>query len=202
MLNIEKLPICFDPETGEVQGVPATERRLSDLRGYFADATAYEAALVAGNPLLYSLASVTPGTGPGALHYGIGRLMPGRVGQEYYMTKGHFHAWREAAEVYLGLSGEGVMLLEDESGGECRMVPLRPHHVVYVPGCTAHRTINTGRAPLVYLGVYPADAGYDYGMVAERNFRKLVVERDGQPVLIERDEFLRARSGNPKSEAE
>ena len=42
------------------------------------------------------------------------------------MTKGHLHAWREAAEFYIGLSGEGVMLLEDEASGESRMVSLRP----------------------------------------------------------------------------
>lgn len=56
---------------------------------------------------------------------------------------------------FSGLSGEGVMLLEDEAT-ESRLVPLRPHHAVYVPGHTAHRTMNTGTVPLTYLGVYPA----------------------------------------------
>jgi glucose-6-phosphate isomerase len=32
----------------------------------------------------------------------LGVLMPGKVGAEYFMTKGHIHAWRPAAEVYLG----------------------------------------------------------------------------------------------------
>ena len=78
------------------------------------------------------------------------------------------------------------MLLEDESTGESRMVPLRPHYVVYVPGHTAHRTMNTGSTPLTYLGVYPARAGHDYGAIAQRNFRMVVVERAGQPAMIER----------------
>lgn len=106
------------------------------------------------------------------------------------MTKGHLHSWREAAEFYFGLSGEGVMLLEDEATGESRMVPLRPNGVVYVPGHTAHRTMNTGQVPLTYVGVYPAKAGHDYRTIAKTNFRWVVVERDGRPAMIERTRRL------------
>ncbi len=170
-----------------VADTPITQRHLSDLRGCFADAAAYDAALAVGNPLLYQVTSVEPANGDGDLHYGVGLLMPGRIGAEYYMTKGHLHSWRPAAEFYIGLAGEGVMLLEDESSGESRLVPLQPYQAVYVPGYTAHRTINTGAAPLTYLGVYPAKAGHDYGAIAARNFRWAVVERNGRPVMVERN---------------
>ena len=190
MLNLEQLLTRLDPVTGAIEGAPMTERHLSDLRDCFADAAAYQAALNQGDPLLYSVAGVEPANGPGDLHYGVGRLMPGRIGQEYFMTKGHLHSWREAAEIYLGLTGEGVMLLEDEASGESRMVPLLPNHIVYVPGHTAHRTMNTGTAPLTYVGIYPATAGHDYGAITKRNFRCVVVERDGQPVMIERQTHL------------
>ena len=69
-------------------------------------------------------------------------------------------------------------------------MPLRPNQAVYVPGHTAHRTINTGGIPLIYLGVYSANAGHDYDAIARRNFRKVLIERDGKPVLLERTEFL------------
>jgi len=186
MLNIEQLVSRFDPLTAEIPGAPVTKRYLSDLHGCFADAVAYEKALAAGNPLLYSVAAVEPAKGEGDLHYGIGLLMPGRIGNEYFMTKGHYHAWRPAAEIYIGLSGEGMMLLEDESSGESRMVPLRSNHAVYVPGCTAHRTMNTGTVPLTYLGIYPANAGHDYGAIASKNFRCIIVEREGRPAMIKR----------------
>ena len=189
MLNPEKLPSRFDPLTGEIAGAPVTKRHLSDLRGCFADTAAYETALAAGNPLLYSVASVTPADGAGDLHCGIGLIMPGKIGTEFFMTKGHLHSWREAAEFYFGLSGDGMMLLEDEATGESRLIPLRPHHAVYVPGHTAHRTINVGTTPLTYLGVYPAKAGHDYVAIARNNFRCVVVERDGQPVMLERKNF-------------
>ena len=66
------------------------------------------------------------------------------------------------------------------------MVLLQPNSVVYVPGHTAHRTMNTGDEPLVYLGVYPATAGHDYGVIARRNFRSIVVKRDGRPTMLPR----------------
>jgi glucose-6-phosphate isomerase len=181
----------YDEATGCIDGLAPTERHLSDLQGCFADVRAYEAALRGGDPIMYSVASVAPADGEGDLHYGLGRLMPGRIGREYFMTKGHLHLWRPASEFYFGLSGEGVMLLEEEATGESRMVELGPNTAVYVPGRTAHRTINVGATPLTYLGVYPAKAGHDYSTIARSNFRCVVVERNGKPVMLERKEFAR-----------
>ena len=62
--------------------------------------------------------------------------------------------------------------------------------MVYVPGFTAHRTINTGNEPLVYWGIIGAEAGHDYGTVGERNFRQVVVEIDGSPVAMDRQAYL------------
>lgn len=180
----------FDPHSGHVRGAGRTERRLSELAGYFADEAAYARRLAEEDSLLYTVAAVEPDSGPGALHYAIARLMPGRIGQEYFLTKGHFHAWRAAAEYYIGLSGHGLMLLENEQGTDSYTVPLRPNAAVYVPGHTAHRTINTGDEPLVYLGIYPAQAGHDYGAIAERNFHSVVVDVDGTPAQMDRAAFL------------
>jgi glucose-6-phosphate isomerase, archaeal len=185
-LSSERILSRFNPLTGEIDGAPMVKRYLSDLRGCFADAQAFERAVAAGDPLVYTVVSVEPAGGDGDLHYGLGRLLPGRVGDEYYLTKGHLHAWRDAAEFYIGLAGEGVMLLEDEATGESRMVELQPNGVVYVPGRTAHRTINVGMTPLTYLGVYPARAGHDYGTIAQKNFRCVIVERNGRPTMLER----------------
>jgi glucose-6-phosphate isomerase len=183
---LEKIISQFNPATGEIAGVPAVERHLSDLRGCFADRSAYEAAIAVDDRLVYTVARVTPADGDGDLHCGLGRLMPGKIGSEYFMTKGHLHAWRAAAEFYFGLSGEGAVLLEDETTGESRMAELKPGTAVYVPGRTAHRTVNTGGAPLVYLGVYPSQAGHDYDAIAKNNFRCVIVERDGRPVMLDR----------------
>lgn len=182
----------IDAEAGCIEGGVRTERRLSDLQGYFADAAAYEAALAEHDSIVYTVSTATPAEGSGQLGYGLGVLRPGRIGAEYHLTKGHLHTWREAAELYLGLRGKGGMLLEDETTGEARWVPLTPNAAVYVPGHTAHRTVNTGGEPLVYLGIYPAEAGHDYAFIAERNFCNVVVERDGAPTLVERAAYLRS----------
>jgi glucose-6-phosphate isomerase len=187
ILDPTKLLARFDPAKGTVGDAPLTKRYLADLRGCFCDAAAFEQALAQGNSLVYTVAAVEPAAGEGDLHYGLGTIYPGRVGQEYFLTKGHLHTWRAAAEVYIGLAGQGAMLLEDEASGETCMVPLQANGVVYVPGCTAHRTVNTGDVPLVYIGVYPARAGHDYGAIADRNFRSIVVERDGKPCMQRRD---------------
>jgi glucose-6-phosphate isomerase, archaeal len=186
-MKLETLSARLDLEAGVIDGAPVARRCLADLVGLFADKAAYDRGLAEGNPVLYTVSSVEAAQGDGQLHYGLGVLMPGKVGREYYLTKGHLHAWRPAAEVYLGLRGHGFMLLEDER--DSRVLPLQRDTVVYVPGHTAHRTINTGNEPLIYLGVYPAAAGHEYAVFAERNFRKVVVEQDGQPVVLDRSEF-------------
>jgi glucose-6-phosphate isomerase, archaeal len=180
----------FDLNTGLLEGQPRLERRLSDLEGIYSDAQVYQKTLALGNPVVYSVSSLEPGAGAGDLHYGLGVIQPGRVGQEFFMTKGHLHEWREAAEVYIGLSGAGLMLLEHESGGELRAVPFGANSVVYVPGFTAHRTVNVGGEPLKYIGVYPARAGHDYAAIAQNNFRQMVIESNGQAVTIKRKDWL------------
>jgi glucose-6-phosphate isomerase len=194
-LRAHELLARFDAAEGTVDGGAAVVRRLTDMQGYYADQAAFAQAVAAGDPITYTVASIAPDEGDGALHFGIGRIEPGRVGAEYFMTKGHLHAWRPAAEYYIGLRGQGVMLLEDEDDTQASMVPLTPDSAVYVPGHTAHRTINTGDEPLTYLGIYPAQAGHDYGVIAERNFRHVVVARDGAPVMMAREAFLRELVG-------
>jgi glucose-6-phosphate isomerase, archaeal len=181
----------FDPVTGAIEGYPLTVRRLSDLQGSFADEQAFRGALALGDPVVYTVSGFEAPAEEGQLNYALGKIMPGKIGQEYYLTKGHFHAWRPAAEVYIGLAGEGFMLLESEDGSQSQMLPLRPNQAVYVPGYIAHRTVNTGSVPLTYVGVYPAQAGHDYGAIARQNFRHVILEVDGQPKMVERSELLR-----------
>jgi len=182
----QDLCVPFSLDTAALGDRPTVRRHLSDLQGCFHDEVSYRTALAAGDRLLYEVTAVEPAHGDGQLHYGLGILYPGKVGDEYHLTKGHLHSHRPAAEVYVGLQGEGAMLLEDENTGRSVLLPLGKGRIVYVPGNTAHRTMNTGNEPLVYLGIYPANAGHDYRAIAERNFRKILVEQDGRPTLLDR----------------
>ena len=49
----------------------------------------------------------------------------------------------------------------------------------------AHRSVNTGAEDLVMFFVYPGNAGHDYGTIEQQGFRKLVVERDGHPQVVD-----------------
>lgn len=80
-------------------------RNLSDLKGIFADVEAFEK--MPQDKLAYEVSSFLPekeGT-PGGLYFGITYLYPGKVGNEYMMTKGHYHASIDRAEFLLGLRG-------------------------------------------------------------------------------------------------
>lgn len=185
------LQFNFDPQKATIAGKPRLERRLSDLEGIYSDPLAYQTALKEDNPVVYTVSSVEDYNQPGDLQFGLGCLMPGKVGGEYYMTKGHLHTWLEAAEVYIGLAGEGLMLLENPK--EAWAVELKANTVVYVPGGTAHRTVNTGAVPLLYWGIYPAGAGHDYESIRQNNFRQVVLEQGGKPAVLERNKLLTQR---------
>ena len=179
----------IDVKSGTLSGGAAVDRYLSDLRGCFVDEVAYEAALERGDELVYSVTTGVEDTADGGLSYGLGVVRPGRIGQEYYLTIGHYHAWREAAEVYLVVSGTGCLVLENDDGAE-RFVSLGAGEIVYVPGSTAHRTVNTGDEPFTYLGIYPAKAGHDYASIADDNFRLVVTAGPDGPVAMNRSDVL------------
>lgn len=131
-----------------------------------------------------STAWICPKTTPGVLQFGTTILYPGKVGEEYFMTKGHFHTILDTSEIYYGLSGHGMMLMETPEG-QVDWKEIGPGEALYVPGRWAHRSINTGTEPLVMFFVYRGDAGHDYGTIEEKGYRKLVVERDGRPAVID-----------------
>ena len=187
------LHLHYDPLSGEIEGCSKTIRHLSDLADSFADVAAVQQTLQHDDPVLYYTSQVeTQGrdADDGDLDYVLGVLLPGKIGDEYFLTKGHFHAWRPAAEVYVGLRGRGLMLLQDEAGRECVAAPLAANSIVYVPGHTAHRTVNVGDEPLVYWGILSSRAGHDYGSVARSNFNKVVVECNGAPTVLDRNDYL------------
>lgn len=160
-------------------------RTLSALRGQFYDTEAYSTQLTQADELLYEVYEFKRPEVVGELLSGISIVHPGKVGNEYFMTKGHFHQVLETAEVYYCLSGKGVMVMETPEG-ESSVEDLAPGVVLYVPPRWAHRSVNTSPdEDLVTFFVYPANAGHDYGTIEGRGFRKLVVDRGNGPEIID-----------------
>jgi len=116
---------------------------------------------------------------------GLSIVHPGKVGNEYYMTKGHFHVVLDTAETYYCLQGSGMMVMETPEG-DWAVEELRPKRVLYVPPRWAHRSVNIhSNEKLVTFFVYPADAGHDYGTIEKLGFRKLVVEKNGKTQVVD-----------------
>ena len=159
-------------------------RTLGSMRGQYHDTAAYDALAAAGDALLYEVYELARPHEAGELLHGISIVHPGRVGDEYYMTKGHFHTVLETAEIYYCLSGQGMMVMETPEG-DWAVEALEPGRVLYVPPRWAHRSVNTGDDDLITFFAYPGHAGHDYGTIEQQGFRKLMVERDGLPEIVD-----------------
>jgi glucose-6-phosphate isomerase len=176
--------IDFDLKTGLSQTRPTLRRTLSNMKGMYADKQAFEEALKEGDPLVYEFYELELPENPGHIAFGASIVYPGEIGGEYSMTKGHFHTILDIAEVYYCLAGKGLMLMENPEG-DVYVEEFSPGRAVYVPGRYAHRSINTGTETLVTFYAFRADAGHDYGTIETKGFRKIVVEQEGTPVMVD-----------------
>jgi glucose-6-phosphate isomerase len=131
------------------------------------------------------LQAVPAGT-EGGLLWGVTLLQPGKVGDEFFMTHGHFHADCTRAEYYATTSGCGLLLRMDKDR-KTWAEEMSPGSLHYIDGRHAHRVANTGDEPLIFWACWGSDAGYDYGTIRENGFGMRVVERDGKPVLVAND---------------
>jgi glucose-6-phosphate isomerase len=182
---IRGFALDFSLKGGISKTAVSTKRRLSQMKGMYNDDAAFENLIAAGDPLVYEFYELGAPGNSGDLAFGTSITYPGKIGNEYFMTKGHFHTILETAEVYYTLSGEGGMLLENPEG-DTGFYPMEPGRAVYVPPRYAHRSINTGKVPLVSFFVFRGDAGHNYATIETKGYRKLVVEGDdGKPQVID-----------------
>lgn len=134
--------------------------RIQDLAGVFADEHARQA--MPGDLSVYDVEMLATSPAEGDLYVGVTHLYPGKIGHEFFMTRGHFHNRREQ--------------------GEARLESVFAGSVHIIPGFTAHRLINTGDDVLSALAVWPTAAGHDYAALAN-GFAIRVVE-ESQTVQV------------------
>ncbi|MFA9429643.1 glucose-6-phosphate isomerase family protein [Egicoccus sp. AB-alg2] len=177
--NQDPFTTWADLRTGALQPErDLAERRLADMKGYYLDGDGME------DRLIYRVSAIPVPATNDEIASSTTVIEPGTVGREYHMTKGHFHATWTRSEIYVGLAGEGLLLLAREDG-EHREEPLRPGSINYIPGGWAHRSVNVGDEPLVFLATYIGDAGYDYKTIEEQGFPQIVVRGDdGRPEVV------------------
>lgn len=177
----EPVRLILDAQNGALLGSNGRyEKHLNDLVGVYRNREAFDDAIKrdSGSPVYWVEDLKLPGSGE--LITGISVLEPGLIGDEYYMTRGHLHARADRAELYLCLSGTGVMLLETLAG-DSRAIELKEGQAVQVPGHWVHRSVNVGSDRFVTLFSYPADSGQNYDIIAEAGGMKnlVVTTEDG-----------------------
>lgn len=159
------------------------KRRLSDLEGLFYDPIAYRRILEKEDPVLYQVYEIPVPPVEGHLMSCITIINPGKVGREYYFTKGHYHTKENCAEIYTCLRGGGYLLMATRRGDVCS-IRMKPGLSAYIPPYWSHRTLNCGNEPFIFYGVWPGDAGHDYRSILEEGFPLRVFEEKGEPVVV------------------
>jgi glucose-6-phosphate isomerase len=175
-LNME----CAKVTSASVHGLNESNvRRIGDMAGYFQDETAF--GYLDPNLIMYKYTQFEFDT----LSYVVTELLPGAVGDEYFMTKGHFHAIIERPGIYTTFTGFGVLILQHKDEDVPAMFsPMETGTICYIPPFTGHRVANIGDEKLVYAGTTAADAGSSYGHIKEKGFKYLIVKRNGKADII------------------
>jgi glucose-6-phosphate isomerase len=179
------MSVHLDSATGVLTGEGVTEsvRRIKDLAGVFRDEAAR--ALLDQDAVIYRVQAWEPqpeGT-PGAVCLATTFLEPGKVGDEYFLTRGHFHANQDCPELEVVIAGQGALVLMDRDRNT-RIEEMRPGSVHNVPPGTAHRVANTGAETLVFVSYWASETGHDYQTIRENGFSARVREINGRPALV------------------
>jgi glucose-6-phosphate isomerase len=181
----------LDWPNGIVHGteVRTSITRLAQLKGIFRNQPAWES--INPDTVVYSVQwhePVIPGTA-GGLSWGSTTIESGCVGDEYFMTRGHFHAKRDRGEYYTTALGTGMLVLMGEDR-VARVEAMFPGSLHYIPGYTAHRTLNTGDVPLIFWACWPSDAGHDYETIARHGFSVRVMKHNGMPAIFSEETLV------------
>lgn len=171
-----------DVAEGELRGAATRYRKtLGDLEGLYEDEDAFRRLLDerGRDAVAYEVTDHKPSSDAGDMIIGVTRMSPGKVGREYFLTRGHIHARANRPEMYYGEAGHGLMLLESP-GGDVRIVEMRPRTVCYVPPYWIHRSVNVGGGDLVMTFAYPADSGQDYDIIARAGGMRSRIVDDGR----------------------
>ena len=138
----------FEKEKKEVKKISELENYFSDKREWLKSSenndTVYEVFTKSFSPIKMNLTIINSG----------------RIGKEFYMTRGHVHG-NKTPEFYVLLEGKGSLLMKKE---KLETIRLKKGEIVLVPEGHAHRLVNTGRKKLKVLTVFHENSRPDYGV--------------------------------------
>lgn len=181
-MKIVEAKAVHDLYGGVISGeaVKTGTKRLRDIAGAYKDARGVE-DLDRVMYEVYSFENGEPGR-PGNLYWGLTVMYPELVNGECNFTRGHVHADQSCAEIYFGLSGEGLLLLMD--GEKLWAEKVRRNSLHYIDGRWAHRLVNTGDETFKVGACWPVTAGHDYRWVEDHPFPVRVYKKNGEIICI------------------
>lgn len=187
MLEERDYPVSvqFDFDSGTFDPVKVrSDRRVSDMAVMFANKDAVKQIITDGDRLVYEIWYHPFVTSKSDMALGVTRIMPGKVGDEFHMTKGHIHERDDQPEIYFCVQGEGYLLLQTLEG-EFQAERWTPGTISHIPPMWAHRVVNTGDDMLVFVASYHLSAGHDYRPIEEKGFKKLVLGLNGEVAFVD-----------------
>ena len=184
-LKISKSTVEFDLKDFSLKGKPVIfqQRSIQNISDIFLNQEAVK--LITPETPVYTVQAWLPvadGTS-GGLFFGVSTIMSGKVADEYFMTKGHFHAQSDRAEFYWGVQGKGMLILMDRNRNTWAE-EVYEGSLHYISGDIAHRLANTGNGNLIVGACWPSDAGHDYEEIIRNGFSARLLEIDGSPTLV------------------
>jgi glucose-6-phosphate isomerase len=159
------------------------QTKLSSLQGIFQDDRSF--LKMDSNQVIYEVEmhenGLTEGD-KGGLFFGISHIYPGKVGNEYFMTRGHIHQIEDTGEYYWGLTGNGLLIMTYPNK-ETVIESVQANSLHYIPGNVAHRLVNTGKEKLSVGACWLTESGHNYDKkdlftvkVIEENKKYRVIE--------------------------
>ena len=178
MQEIEPILANFILTTGNFpQATGHYSKTFNELEGMYENEQEFHIMLPKWrNRVVYEVWEHRSSKNKGDLVFGTSVMKPGRVGDEFFLTRGHQHKKAYCAETYFCLRGIGVLLMESPDG-EIKALKLDKGQLVYVPPFWFHRSVNIGDSELITLFTYNSDAGQNYEILKKRRgMRQRVVK--------------------------
>jgi len=176
--------ILIDLSQGQMSPSTVHEtRKISNLFEQFCDQMAAKKRIEQGDPVVYEIfhhGFITDNTD---MAMGMSVISSGKVGNEYFMTKGHMHERPDQAEIYYCVQGSGLLLMDDLHG-DFQAAAFNSGIAVHIPPQYAHRVVNVGTGSLIFVSAFHLAAGHLYEPITRSGFEKIVVEQDGKPMLL------------------
>src|SRR5208283_3896456 len=112
---LDELTTFVDWGSGALSGnaIQESTKLLGQVEGMFQDTGSWKQMDPSTPVYRVQYWKPVPDGTAGGLFWGNSTVFPGKVGREFFMTKGHFHAQLDRAEYYATVSGEGLLLLMD-----------------------------------------------------------------------------------------